>query len=133
MSSAFLRRLATMSAIAVALALSAGPAGLTGLAAHAAPPPRLAEASPSAGASHADHPASASGIECFYVYPECSSSDPSVYVNITNLTDSSTCTFEWTAVWGDGQSDTVDVGERPARSSTRSRTSTTAPNPTLTT
>ncbi len=113
MSSAFLRRLATMSAIAVALALAAG-LGPAGPAAHAAPPPRLAEAGPSAGASHAVRPASVSGIECFYVYPECSSSDPSVYSNITNLTDTSTCTFEWTAVWGDGQSDTVDVNGGPA-------------------
>ncbi len=103
-----LRGLARVAAIATAIALASG--GLTAASWAAQPPPsrapQVAGAAsglvPAGGAGSADN----SGLECFYVYPACSSTDPSVTIPISNTGDTSACTFEFTISWGDGISDT---------------------------
>ncbi len=43
--------------------------------------------------------------ECFYTFPDCSSTDPTVMNQITNSGDTSSCTFKFDVDWGDGHSD----------------------------
>ena len=44
--------------------------------------------------------------QCFYTYPSCSSSNPSVKFTIVSDGDTSGCTFQTTADWGDKSSST---------------------------
>jgi hypothetical protein len=48
----------------------------------------------------------ASDKQCFYTYPSCSSSDPSVKFTIVSDGVTSGCTFQTTADWGDKSSST---------------------------
>lgn len=48
----------------------------------------------------------ASDKQCFYTYPSCSSSDPSVTFTIVSDGDTSGCAFQTTADWGDKSSST---------------------------
>jgi hypothetical protein len=50
--------------------------------------------------------ATASDKQCFYTYPNCSSSDPSVKFTIVSDGSTSGCTFRTTAAWGDKSSST---------------------------
>jgi lysophospholipase L1-like esterase len=49
----------------------------------------------------------ASSKECFYTYPSCSSSDPSVKYGNHSDGDTSACTFQETVDWGDKSSTTM--------------------------
>jgi hypothetical protein len=97
--------LARTSAIAAAVLLTVG-LGTAGWAAPAQPPRATGAAAPGPATTTGNRPADESGIECFYVYPSCSSSDPSVQILIENTGDTTVCTFEFTISWGDGNSDT---------------------------
>ena len=54
---------------------------------------------PAAGAG--SQSAKASTKECFYTFPSCSSTDPSVKFSIVSVGDTSACAFTTTVNWGD--------------------------------
>jgi hypothetical protein len=67
--------------------------------------PRTARAVP--GLVTDGRPATANnGQECFYVTPDCSSTDPTVQATVGSDGDTSACTFQYTVDWGDGNSST---------------------------
>lgn len=106
-------RLALGFAVGAVAVLAAG-LGVAGQAAvaspagvprgHASPVPGVARAMPAPFAKQRPR-VPASELECFYTFPECSSTDPSVMIPIANSGDSSSCVFEFTVDWGDGHSD----------------------------
>ena len=57
--------------------------------------------------------ATANTKECFYTYPSCSSSNPSVMFTIVSVGDTSGCTFHTTADWGDKSSTTKTYSGKP--------------------
>jgi len=57
-------------------------------------------------ASPSSSSAAASPQQCFYTFPNCSSSDPSVKFSIVSVGDTSGCTSQDTVNWGDNSSTT---------------------------
>ncbi len=105
---------ASLRAAAVAaLAVGLGAAGQVAAAASPAGAPRV-QAAPALGEARVmPAPVQDGGPrlpgsepECFYVFPDCSSTDPAVTDRIVSSGDTSSCTFEFTVDWGDGHSDT---------------------------
>lgn len=43
--------------------------------------------------------------QCFYTFPDCTSTNPTVKFSVTSSGDTSSCTFQYTTVWGDGKTD----------------------------
>jgi hypothetical protein len=95
------RAWAAAAATALVLVLSAGAAQVAsaGAAVRGGPRPVLA----GAGQMHPD----ATGQECFFSFPACTSADPTVVFVMVSSGDSTGCTFTQDTSWGDKSADTV--------------------------
>ena len=94
---------ALVIAVAVMLIPALGPAaGASGAvrAAPAATPPGAAIGTAASGGHEAP---AAAAQKCFYTFPNCTSTDPSVTFRIVSSGDTSSCTFEYSVAWGDGK------------------------------
>jgi hypothetical protein len=90
-------------AVAVMLTAALGPAGGAAGAVRGAPaatPPRAAIGAVASGG----HEGPAAGAQqCFYTFPNCTSTDPTAEFRIVSNGDTSACTFTYTVNWGDGE------------------------------
>lgn len=90
---------------AVFVLLGAGVAGLAGAATAAVSAgPRVHPVIAGVRPAHPDAPGApaATGQECFFVFPACTSADPTVSFVMTSSGDSTGCTFQQDTTWGDG-------------------------------
>jgi hypothetical protein len=97
-------RIAIM-AIAVVMVVGIG----VGRAAQAAPANHGPGAvlRPVAGPSRGQAAGHASGDkQCFYTFPNCSSTNPTAQFTIVSSGDTSSCVFQYTTGWGDGTTET---------------------------
>lgn len=83
------------TSLAVAGAAKAAPAGGQGRASASLAVSGLQSASSGAAAAK----------QCFYTFPDCTSTNPAVEFSIVSSGDTSSCTFSYTTVWDDGKTD----------------------------
>ncbi|HEY2577121.1 MAG TPA: hypothetical protein VGI74_12525, partial [Streptosporangiaceae bacterium] len=89
-------------AVAAMLTAALGPAGAVRAAPASVPPGALIAAVGGSG-----HEAPAAGAQqCFYTFPNCTSTDPTAEFRIVSNGDTSSCTFQYKSVWGDGKTST---------------------------
>jgi len=55
----------------------------------------------------------AAAQRCFYTFPDCTSTDPTATFRIVSNGDTSSCTFQYTTVWGDGKTDVASFPGGP--------------------
>jgi hypothetical protein len=98
----FLAVAAVAAMLIPALGLASGAAGVTSAAAGGAPPAAVIGAPASGGQGALTGQA---GKQCFYTFPNCTTTNPAVKFRIVSNGDTSACTFHYATDWGDGKSD----------------------------
>jgi hypothetical protein len=103
---------AVAAMLIAALGLAGTPAGAARAAPAGAPPGALIGAA-SGGGNEAQAGRAAGAKQCFYTFPNCTSTDPTANFKIVSSGDTSSCSFTYTTVWGDGKTDVSSFAGGP--------------------
>ena len=100
------RAIAVIAVAALFIAsLMTGGAASAASAASAGGGPRAAGASLAPSAQGGATSGAASAQQCFFTFPNCTSTNPTATFGIVSNGDTSACSFQYTTVWGDGKTD----------------------------